>query len=1171
MKNLFLKTLVIGLFLLVIPTRIWAQEVQIRDYENGFLFNVFTIENVEERVQLASALATSDIWLCNPTDHPGELFIRPNNQNEDIPVYAEFDYLRTALKAEYKEASLLPKEEFTEIFNSWACNISKDYYRFLISDLTDDRANQCMDAEPFCTTNVYNFPALNSGVSWVGPNYGCLGSSPTTKQSFWYYMRIGVAGNITIKIEASFDVDFALWGPFGNEIEPCPTTAGQAGQLTANCSDCPNNTTSPNFYPSGNLHDCSYSGYSYEFAHIKNGQVGQYFILLITNWAGGNGNITFQKYSGDGETDCSIMPPLVDNNGPYCIGETITLTGNAQQGASYSWSGPGGWTANGQTVTRPNCNLSMSGEYTCTIHVGNQSSSATTQVQVYARPTANFTATTVCKGNPTQFTSTSTTNPTGQTITSYLWDFGDGQTSTQQNPSHTFSTAGNKTVSLTVGIGNGACTSTKTQSVTVSPQPVANAGTDQTIIYGASAPLSGSGGTGSFNYHWEPADKVVNPNAQNTQTKPLTAQQTFTLTVSSPQGNCTDSDQMIVHIEGSNMTMAPSASPTAICEGSSSQLDAHAGGGTGNFTYSWTPTTGLSNPRIANPIASPTSTTTYTCTASDGMTTLSGTATVTVNHPEFEEETHYICPGDVYNFHGTDYSDVGDYPYQTTTAQGCDKTITLHLRHYPSYSDAHTTYANICAGESYTFHGHDYSTSGRHPEHLQTIHGCDSTVWLNLTVYPDNGITPDSVTVCPEQLPYYFYGVPYDHEVEVTHTDHDIHGCDSLVKLVLSINDYATHSETQYIAFDNNPSYTWPVNGQTLTEEGTYIDTLPSQYCECIYTLHLHFLEAPEPQIYYDTACDSHTWWISGTHYDFELPDGSISHSLVKQHFDDLAPYHYEDGRPCEQEHRLYLQMYKTSDHEADTIVENACNSFTWYFGHNGEHETYYENGPHTKSIKSKNSLMHCDSIVTLTIQNMIYTPQPEIVCADNGIEWPHHPITATEFNVNKYTYSVVDPHGTDSWINSQCQWKISKEEWPIKPSEDNLSCDVYAMDWVQDTIWLTFIAVNPCSPDGVDSTRYYLKPSFYGVQDQESYPAAVNIAPNPNSGQMQLRFENLEGKLSIKVYSITGLLQDSFEITTSQTGETYDYSMKRLVNGVYFFVITDGKRSVTKKVVIIN
>ena len=297
MKNLFFKTLLLGLMLLAFPSKQYGQESQIKDYENGFLFSIFQIENVEERIQLASALATSDIWICNPTDNPGELYIRPNSYHEDIPVYAEFDYLRATLKEEYKEASSLSKEEFSEIFNSWAQSISADYYNFLISDQIGDRANHCMDADPFCTTDVYNFPAINSGVSWAGPNYGCLGSSPTSKQSFWYYMRVGVAGNITMKIEASFDVDFALWGPFSNETDPCPTAVGQSGLLTANCSGygCPNNTSNPNFYPSGNLHDCSYSGQSYEYAHVVNGQVGQYYILLITNFAGGSGNITFQK------------------------------------------------------------------------------------------------------------------------------------------------------------------------------------------------------------------------------------------------------------------------------------------------------------------------------------------------------------------------------------------------------------------------------------------------------------------------------------------------------------------------------------------------------------------------------------------------------------------------------------------------------------------------------------------------------------------------------------------------------------------------------------------------------------------------------------------------------------------------------------------------------------
>ena len=41
------------------------------------------------------------------------------------------------------------------------------------------------------------------------------------------------------------------------------------------------------------------------------------------------------------------------------------------------------------------------------------------------------------------------------TITSWLWDFGDGQTSTLQNPSHVYATPGSYTVTLTVTNSDG--------------------------------------------------------------------------------------------------------------------------------------------------------------------------------------------------------------------------------------------------------------------------------------------------------------------------------------------------------------------------------------------------------------------------------------------------------------------------------------------------------------------------------------------------------------------------------------------------------------------------------------------------------------------------------------------------------------------------------------------
>lgn len=75
----------------------------------------------------------------------------------------------------------------------------------------------------------------------------------------------------------------------------------------------------------------------------------------------------------------------------------------------------------------------------------------------------------------------------------------------------------------------------------------------------------------------------------------------------------------------------PAAYPPAICLGDAALLNAHAMGGNGNYTYSWTPTTGLSNPNIANPVASPSETTTYTVTVSEGIAQVSRQVTLTVN------------------------------------------------------------------------------------------------------------------------------------------------------------------------------------------------------------------------------------------------------------------------------------------------------------------------------------------------------------------------------------------------------------------------------------------------------------------------------------------------------------------------------------------------------------
>lgn len=81
-------------------------------------------------------------------------------------------------------------------------------------------------------------------------------------------------------------------------------------------------------------------------------------------------------------------------------------------------------------------------------------------------PVASFQPTTsnTCIGNSITFTDFSSNIPT-----TWAWDFGDGYTSTQQNPIHSYSTAGAYTVQLTVT--NSAGTNSTSQTITVNTNP----------------------------------------------------------------------------------------------------------------------------------------------------------------------------------------------------------------------------------------------------------------------------------------------------------------------------------------------------------------------------------------------------------------------------------------------------------------------------------------------------------------------------------------------------------------------------------------------------------------------------------------------------------------------------------------------------------------------------
>ncbi|RZK55533.1 MAG: PKD domain-containing protein, partial [Pedobacter sp.] len=95
-------------------------------------------------------------------------------------------------------------------------------------------------------------------------------------------------------------------------------------------------------------------------------------------------------------------------------------------------------------------------------------------------PKAAFTkATTGCADQEITFKDASSSQVTGKILTKWLWDFGDGKTSTEQNPKHSYTSGGNYTVKLSVGAENGCLSDAATEDILINPKVDALFATNQ--------------------------------------------------------------------------------------------------------------------------------------------------------------------------------------------------------------------------------------------------------------------------------------------------------------------------------------------------------------------------------------------------------------------------------------------------------------------------------------------------------------------------------------------------------------------------------------------------------------------------------------------------------------------------------------------------------------------
>lgn len=186
---------------------------------------------------------------------------------------------------------------------------------------------------------------------------------------------------------------------------------------------------------------------------------------------------------------------------------------------------------------------------------------------------------------------------------------------------------------------NGCSGSPGSFSITIYPNITVNAGVDYTVCYGQQYQINASPSGSTYSYSWTPSLFLSNSTISNPVASP-TSDITYTLTVTDENG-CKVNDVLNLFAGAPILT---SISGATLCSGNSSVLTpAITGGNNQNYTYQWQPSTGLNNQSILNPIVSPSSTTVYTLTVSDGCSTASiSQATVTVlSSPEIEIASTY--------------------------------------------------------------------------------------------------------------------------------------------------------------------------------------------------------------------------------------------------------------------------------------------------------------------------------------------------------------------------------------------------------------------------------------------------------------------------------------------------------------------------------------------------
>ncbi|MEM7030746.1 MAG: PKD domain-containing protein, partial [Chloroflexota bacterium] len=242
------------------------------------------------------------------------------------------------------------------------------------------------------------------------------------------------------------------------------------------------------------------------------------------------------------------QPPqaLFVSSAPDNVSQITTFDASASKGTNliFSWDFGNGSQGSGETTSH---DYTVEGLYTVTLTATNSSGSdvATAQVEIQEDkrvPVADFISSSPTElGTATTFNNNSDDGADIPANISYLWQFGDGNTSTTVNPTHTYAQIGDYEVQLTISNSLGNSTTTKTISIIDVPIDGLSFSQSSPTILGNSTSFNAATTAGSnITYSWDFGDNTT-PQTGDNVSHTYAAVGTYIVTVTAANGTSSKS------------------------------------------------------------------------------------------------------------------------------------------------------------------------------------------------------------------------------------------------------------------------------------------------------------------------------------------------------------------------------------------------------------------------------------------------------------------------------------------------------------------------------------------------------------------------------------------------------------------------------------------------------